>query len=146
MLYYGDSMSDLPSEGYDASHKGKVEKAKRQEIFPFKRKHLVDTQTGECPFKPDNHGRESDGFADEPDNRGDVVHNVVERVPAWDVERQPASEEKKCGGTGDDEKIQVFSQIEESEVNTGIFGVIAGGKLALGFGKVERAAVGFGCA
>ena len=40
------------------------------------------------------------------------------------MERHPSSEEHKGGDTRHDEQVEVFCKIEESEVNTGVFGVI----------------------
>ena len=42
-------------------------------------------------------------------------------------------------------KVEVFGQVEEAEVDAGVFGMVSGGKFALGFGKVKWAAVGLGC-
>ena len=36
-------------------HQHKVYKVDREKVFPFECKHLVNSQTGECPFKPDDY-------------------------------------------------------------------------------------------
>ena len=60
------------------------------------------------------------------------------------MQRLPASEEQQGGHTGNDEQVQVLGKVEESEVHAGVFGMITGCELALGFGKVERATVCLG--
>ena len=56
----------------------------------------------------------------------------------------PAAEEKEGGHTRHDEEVKIFGEVEESEVDTGILRVVTCRQLALGFGKVKRAAVGLG--
>ena len=50
----------------------------------------------------------------------------------------------RCLSSRYNEEIKVLGKIEKSEMDTGIFRMIAGGKLTLGLGKVKRASVGFG--
>ena len=47
------------------------------------------------------------------------------------------------GHAGYDKQIQIFRQIKETEVHTGIFRMISGRQFTFRFGKVERATVTF---
>ena len=70
--------------------------------------------------------------------------SVVEGIPSGDVERHPATEEEEGSDTCHNKEVEIFSKIEESEVDTGIFSVVAGGELTFGLRQVKRATVGFG--
>ncbi len=69
---------------------------------------------------------------------------MVEGIPTGDVQRHPATEEKQRRNACHDEQVEVFREIEETEVYAGILRVVACGELAFSFRKVERAAVCFG--
>ena len=62
---------------------------------------------------------------------------MVKGIQAGDVERHPASEEEKRGHTLNDKEVKIFGKIEESEMDTRILCVVAGGKLAFSFRKVK---------
>ena len=128
----------------DDYHQHQVDKVDWQQVFPFERQQLVDTQTGECPLKPDDDERQGECLEDKPYYAGDVVHDGVEAVPTGEVEGHPAAEEKEGGNTRHDEEVEILGEVEEAEVHTRILGVVTGGKLALGLGKVKRAAVSLG--
>ena len=55
----------------------------------------------------------------------------------------PASQKDGSGHAGYDKQIQIFRQIKETEVHTGIFCMISGSQFTFRFGKVERATVTF---
>lgn len=137
--------AEIPALPDDYHHQGEVEEVDRQQIFPFEREKLVDTQTRISPLEPDDYKGENESFEEEPYDRGDIAHDFVESVPSGNAERHPAAEEHQSGDAGHNEQVQIFGQIEESEVNTGILGVVTGGKLAFCLGKVKRAAVSLGC-
>ena len=71
---------------------------------------------------------------------------MVEALQPCNVERSPATQEDGRGHTGTDEEVEVLGQVVVAKVHTRIFGVVASGQLALGFGKVERATVTLGIA
>ena len=135
---------DIPAEHHNGNHQHEVEQVDGEEVFPLQLQKLVDTQTGEGPLEPYYHERDKERFAKEPHNRGYVAHNLVETVPSLNAERHPAAEEHQRGHAGDDEQVEVFGKIEETEMDTGIFRMVSGGKLRLGLGEVERATVGLG--
>ena len=66
---------------------------------------------------------------------------MVEAIPAGNMKRHPASEEEERCHTRNNEKVKVLGKIEETEMDTGILGVITGGKLTFGLRKVEGASV-----
>ncbi len=59
------------------------------------------------------------------------------------MERHPATEEHGRCYTSHDEKVEELCQIVESERQSGVLYVVAGGKLALCLSQVEWATVGF---
>ncbi len=56
----------------------------------------------------------------------------------------PSAEEEQRGDAADGDHVGVFGHEEHGELHGAVFGVVAGGELALGFGKIEGGAVGFG--
>lgn len=44
----------MPTEDNDEYHQYEIDKVDGEKVFPFKSKQLVDTETGECPFEPDD--------------------------------------------------------------------------------------------
>src|SRR5688572_28094473 len=55
----------------------------------------------------------------------------------------PATEEECSHDCTRGKHVGVFSKVEQSELHTGVLGVIPAYELWLGLGKVERGAVGF---
>ena len=135
----------MPSECDDANHQSEVKQADGEQVFPFEGEQLVDTQTGESPLEPNDDERQADSLGDKPNGSGNIIHYGIEAVPASDVERHPAAEEQQRGNAGNDKQVEVFGQIEETEMDTGILSVVTGGKFTFSFGKVKRATVCFGC-
>ena len=84
---------EMPSEDDDENHQHEIDEIDGKEIFPFERQQLVDTETGKCPLEPDDDERENESFAKEPNDRRDIVHDMVESFPTGDMERHPAAEE-----------------------------------------------------
>ena len=106
---------------------------------------MVDTQARECPAHPHEQPYHGECLAQEPQDAGDIVHYRVERCDA-DVYGRPSSKEYRCCNSRHHEEVEILSQIVEAEAHSRVFGMIAGGKLALGFSQVERAAVSLGVA
>ena len=108
----------------DTYHQSEIKEIDWKKILPFKRQELVDTQTGECPLEPDDDVRKENSLTYKPYRSGDIIHYGVETVPTGNMEGHPATEEQQCCYTRYDKKVKVFSEVEESEVDTGIFGVL----------------------
>ena len=135
---------EMPAESHAKSHQEHISQSERHEILPLESEELVDTHAGESPLKPDDNERDEEGLKHEPDGRGDEIHHIIETIPAGDVERHPTAEEHQGGDTRHDEEVKILSEIEETEMDTGILGVVAGGELMFSLGEVEGATIGFG--
>ena len=83
----------MPVEYDDEHHECEVHHIDGQEVFPLEGEQVVDSEAGECPLEPDDDERENESFAKEPNDRRDIVHDMVESFPTGDMERHPAAEE-----------------------------------------------------
>lgn len=92
---------------------------------------------GEGP--PDPHQQEYDEkrLAQEPHDAGNIVHHGIEPVEPRHMQRHPPPQEKRSGDTGRNEKVQILGQVEKAEMHTGIFRMVTGCQLLLGFGQVD---------
>ena len=61
------------------------------------------------------------GLSEEPEERRDEIHHLVESVPAVNMKRHPAAKKYGGGNGGDDEHVNVFGKEEEGEFDPGIF-------------------------
>ena len=136
--------SECESEAYAECHEDEQSHGNGNEVFPLEGKNLVDTQTGESPALPEEEEEYEEHLCEEPYETGNHSHHLVEPVESGNDERSPASEEDGRGHSGADKEVEVFGKIVVAEVHTGIFGVVACGKFALRFGKVEGTTVTFG--
>ena len=117
-----------------------------QQVLPFKRENLVDTQAGERPTLPHEQEHYEERFAKEPHATGYQGHDIVEAFEAGEVYRSPAAEEDCRCHTGADEEVEVFGQVVIAEVHTRILCVVAGSQFALALRQVKRATVTLGVA
>ena len=108
----------MPTESYEESHENEIGEGERHQIFPLEGEHLVDSDAGESPLEPDDYKRDEESLCEEPYGSGDSHHNVVETFPSRDNKGHPATEEHEGSNAGDDKEVEVFSEIEESEVDT----------------------------
>ena len=68
-------------EYHHKDHQEQVTQINGQQVFPFQCQQLVDTQAGECPFKPHDDKYHNGTFSQKPKDRRDVVHHGVEIFP-----------------------------------------------------------------
>lgn len=130
----------------DDDHQQQIDQPDRYQVFPLQRQNLVHAQAREGPFDPHQQPDDEERLAEEPDEARNVVHDGIETLPAGDVQRHPAAEEDRGGYTRDDEQIDEFGHVEQTEMHTRILGVVTGRQLRFGFGKVERPPVHLGVA
>ena len=122
---------EVQSKCYAQCHNHQVDQTEWHQIFPLEGKHLVDAHAWISPAYPDEQERHEECLAKEPYYRWNEVHNGVEAFPSGHVKRHPATQEHKRCDTRHDEEVQILCQVEESEVDTRILGVVTGVKLVL---------------
>ena len=127
-------------------HQQQVGQSYRNEVLPFEGKYLVDSEPREGPFYPHEKPYDEKCLGEEPDEARNVVHYLIESVESRDMQRHPASEENGRGDARYDEEVDEFGDVEKSEMHSGIFGMVSGGKFGFGLRKVERPPVHLGIA
>ena len=110
----------------DDDHQQQIDQPDRYQVFPLQRQNLVHAQAREGPFDPHQQPDDEERLAEEPDEARNVVHDGIETLPAGDVQRHPAAEEDRGGYTRDDEQIDEFGHVEQTEMHTRILGVVTG--------------------
>ena len=100
----------------DNDHQQQVGQSDRHQILPFERQYLVDTQAGECPLNPHQQEYYKESFTKEPDEARNIIHYSIEAVQSYDMEWHPATQEDGSSYTGYDKQVQIFGQVEETEV------------------------------
>jgi hypothetical protein len=67
----------IPAHEYDKRDKDGIDKVEWQQVFPFKRKDLVNPEPGECPFQPHDQVYNKKSLAKKPDEGRNKVHDTV---------------------------------------------------------------------
>jgi hypothetical protein len=89
----------VPAGEDNKHHEHQVKQVDGEEILPLKFQQLVDTQARICPFEPNDDKRHEERFTQEPNDRGDIAHNLIETVPTFNAQGHPTAQEKQGGNT-----------------------------------------------
>lgn len=110
--------SEVPAEGNANCHKEQVCQSERHHIFPLEGEQLVNSNSWESPLEPNDNKGNEECLPKEPHRRRNPIHNHVEAIPTGNMKRHPSTEEHQRSNAGNDEEVEIFGKIEETEVNT----------------------------